>query len=116
MENEAHPSLSSDACVLQLGTRPCLGIYALLLHVWISCGFPGICDCVGAGLSAIDECATMKCRMDLCRRLRFLPEEAYLEVIAGVVELIGPRTFSLGHQKQRQCEMTFYLLERGGSL
>lgn len=58
-----HPSLTSDACILQLGVRRCLGICALSFGVWILTRV--LWNFVGAVFSATDGRPTTRCRMDL---------------------------------------------------
>lgn len=46
----------------------------------------------------------------------FPPEKRVLNVIVNTVELIGPRTLSLGPEETRECERRFCLPERGDNL
>lgn len=71
---------------------------------------------IGAGLSSIDGRATTRSRMKSCYRFQFSPEEANIDIIADVVELIGPRLLPVRPEQPLDCERTFRLPEGGGNL
>lgn len=68
-------------------------------------GFTEFCDVFGAGLSAIDGRATMKCRINFYT-FWFSSEEADF-LIVDLVELTGPRPLPLGPEETPECERRF---------